>query len=400
MDDQSFWATGPAEIGFLAFGGLNVGGVMLGKQGGLWCEVFDSGPNSPFTDQIGVSGTARDGPGIVGTSSTSHGVYGQLGDPGEPAGPAGVCGSSQKGSAVCGSSRDGFGVIGSSSQLAGVLGQADKSGGVLGGSRESVGVGGVSDRFHGILGVSFGPPGPGTNRADFPAGVYGQSMNGSFGVLGVADSAGTAVAGIATRDAPYAGYFEGNLFVTGQIFAGTKDAMVPFPDGSQRLLHCMESPEHWFEDFGSARLTRGRATVKLDADFAKVVKKDYHVFVTPAGDCRGLCAHNKTATSFEVSELQGGTSNVAFSYRVVARRKDIKAHTRFAKIDTPLPKPIGNARAARAPSSIRTLLATLKKHTRAKPLRWRARAARGPSSIRRLLAALKSTHKVRRKPAR
>jgi hypothetical protein len=35
--------------------------------------------------------------------------------------------------------------------------------------------------------------------------------------------------------------------------------------GSKRLLHCMESPEHWFEDFGSARLTRGRATVKLDA---------------------------------------------------------------------------------------------------------------------------------------
>jgi hypothetical protein len=32
-----------------------------------------------------------------------------------------------------------------------------------------------------------------------------------------------------------------------------------------------------------------------------------------------------------VRELKGGTSNVAFSYRIVAKRKDIKRHTRFAK---------------------------------------------------------------------
>ena len=50
------------------------------------------------------------------------------------------------------------------------------------------------------------------------------------------------------------------------------------------------------------------------------------MFVTPEDDCRGLCVRNKTTTSFEVRELQGGTSNVAFSYRIVARRKDIKAH--------------------------------------------------------------------------
>lgn len=97
----------------------------------------------------------------------------------------------------------------------------------------------------------------------------------------------------------------------------------------------MESPEHWFEDFGSARLTRGRATVKLDADFAKVVTLNgYRVFLTPEGDCQGLYVR-KRGSRFEVRELQGGTSNVAFSYRIVAKRKDIKRHTRFAKIDMP-----------------------------------------------------------------
>ena len=125
-----------------------------------------------------------------------------------------------------------------------------------------------------------------------------------------------------------------DLKLPGTVTARIKSAIVPFPDGSQRLLHCMESPEHWFEDFGSARLSRGRATVKLDADFAKVVKlNEYRVFLTPEGDCQGLYVRSKRGTSFEVRELQGGTSNVAFGYRIVAKRKDVVAK-RFAKIDT------------------------------------------------------------------
>jgi hypothetical protein len=96
----------------------------------------------------------------------------------------------------------------------------------------------------------------------------------------------------------------------------------------------MESPEHWFEDFGSAKLARGRAVVKLDADFAKVIKRgDYRVFVTPEGDCRGLYVRCRT-NDFEVRELAGGKSSIAFCYRIVGRRKDIKEHRRFAKIDT------------------------------------------------------------------
>jgi hypothetical protein len=110
----------------------------------------------------------------------------------------------------------------------------------------------------------------------------------------------------------------------------------------------MESPEHWFEDFGTGTLKNGRTIIKLDTDFAKVVElKEYHVYVTPEGDCRGVCACNKTGTGFEVRELQGGTSDVAFSYRIVARRKDIKAHQRFAKITRP---PAAATRVPRPPT--------------------------------------------------
>jgi hypothetical protein len=85
--------------------------------------------------------------------------------------------------------------------------------------------------------------------------------------------------------------------------------------------------------------------VKLDADFAKTISTgDYCVFVTPEGDCGGLYIKSKRGGGFEVRELQGGTSNVAFSYRIVGRRRDIKRHKRFAKIDITPPMQITKPR--------------------------------------------------------
>src|SRR5215203_3553591 len=134
----------------------------------------------------------------------------------------------------------------------------------------------------------------------------------------------------------FAGLFNGNVAVSGTLTATVKNGMVAFPDGTQRVLHCMESPEHWFEDFGAAKLKNGRATVKLDTDFAKTIKPGgYHVFVTPEGDCRGLYVHGKTAASFEIRELGDGKSSVVFSYRIVGKRRDITRHRRFEKIHTP-----------------------------------------------------------------
>jgi hypothetical protein len=181
------------------------------------------------------------------------------------------------------------------------------------------------------------------------------------------------VIGAVTDPAALAGYFLGDVTATGTITAPVKHAVVPFPDGSRRLLHCMESPEHWFEDFGAARLKNGRATVKLDADFAKVIRRGgYHVFLTPKGDCGGLYVRRQGGASFEVRELQGGRSSVAFCYRIVGRRKDIKAHKRFAKIDEP-PMPPAQ-RTGRRGSSLEAMLAKLHKQSGGNPAHRRKRA--------------------------
>jgi hypothetical protein len=122
--------------------------------------------------------------------------------------------------------------------------------------------------------------------------------------------------------------------------------------------------------------------IALDADFAKVIKRrDYRVFVTPEGDCRGLYVRNRSAARFEVRELAGGKSNVAFSYRIVGRRRDIRRHRRFAKIDTRLELPAGATRPPRkrAPGAagLRAFVARLEKEARE---RAPTRAMRGRRS--------------------
>ena len=99
-----------------------------------------------------------------------------------------------------------------------------------------------------------------------------------------------------------------------------------------------------------------------------IKRGDYRVFLTPEGDCHGLYVRRKSANRFEVRELTGGKSSVAFSYRIVGRRKDIKQHRRFAKIDTRLPLPGRPGRAPRkavpTAAGLRTFIARVEKEAR------------------------------------
>jgi hypothetical protein len=114
--------------------------------------------------------------------------------------------------------------------------------------------------------------------------------------------------------------------------SGAKNAVVPVDAGKSHIaLAAIESPKNWFEDFGSARLSGGVAVVRLDSRFAQTVnaKMEYHVFLTPNGDCKGLYVHQKNANSFEVRELGGGNSSIKFDYRITALRKNYES-IRFA----------------------------------------------------------------------
>lgn len=134
----------------------------------------------------------------------------------------------------------------------------------------------------------------------------------------------------------FAGVFVGPVAVIGDFFVlGIKGAAIRAPDGTHRAVYCVESPESLLEDFGEAKLSKGRATVAFDRTFAPLIaQKGYRVFVTANGPCQGLYVSRRGPRSFEVREQGGGKSNVSFCYRIVGKRKDVTA-PRLGKVAVP-----------------------------------------------------------------
>jgi len=78
-------------------------------------------------------------------------------------------------------------------------------------------------------------------------------------------------------------------------------------------------------------LVSGQAEIKLDPEFVAVVNSnDYHVFITEYEDNNALYVTKRTSTGFGV-RAKASTASSVFSYRVVARRKDI-AGPRFERV--------------------------------------------------------------------
>ena len=311
-----------------ASGGIGVMGTAKATNG---TGVYGfAGSVVPSTLAPAGSGVYGSGPsyGVVGRSANGVGVHGQSTSGGST--QPGVVGSSSGGSGVYGTSGSNAGVFADSVTGIAMYAQSGQSYGVLarGGSTQASVYGDASaSQGPGVLGVA----------ASNNAGVFGVSA-GNIGVYGTTTT-GTGVFGHSSGTGA-AGQFIGDVAITGSLtVTGSfpKSAGVPHPDGSVRRMYCLEAPESAFEDWGRVQLAGGRVTVKLDPDFAALVTADdYDVFVQAYGNCKGLYVAERTATSFEVRELDGGDSSVSLSYRVLARRKDlINLSKRLERVEIP-----------------------------------------------------------------
>jgi hypothetical protein len=164
--------------------------------------------------------------------------------------------------------------------------------------------------------------------------IYGLSANG-HGLVGATAAAGAAAIVGATNGVAgaYAAAFYGPVIVGGDftVVGGAKSAAVRHPDGSHRRLYCLESPESWFEDFGEAVLVCGEATIALDPDFAAVVDTSkYHVFLSGYDSHSDLAVFDRSSGGFRVRARERAEGT--FSWRVVARRKDI-AGARLERVE-------------------------------------------------------------------
>jgi hypothetical protein len=359
--DSGLFASNSSTSGGYGVFGINynvtdgaVAGVNYSTGAGYAIGVYGQSNGSAGT---GVYGTGA-GNGIYGTSSTgggngvyginantnpsapTYGVYGVSSDAGNFSNSAGVYGQygGANGVGVYGIATDApqgqydevYGVYGvslSSSSLisAGVQGQAYTGGSGVFGEFGSLSVAGI-DSCCGGAGVW------GDNGASFGEGVLGTAGDNVAGHFNnVSDEYPTVYAqnllgggtGLVLETRGKMGK-TCTIDVSGTVNCdGTLSAVVPTDGGARKLsLYAVQSPENWFEDFGSGSLSNGTATIALDPTFTQTVNTgaEYHVFLTPNGDSKGLYVSQKTATSFEVREQGGGTSSVAFDYRIVAKR--------------------------------------------------------------------------------
>jgi hypothetical protein len=303
---------------------------------------------------------------VTGTSGLSEGVLGQIFS--STTGSAALMGEAQ----------------GASGQTSGVSGFNRSSGrfaaGVVAGEEASsgvtLGVSAVSDSPNGtgVLGVGQGISDTGSSLIGCCAvGVWGDTRSNVFGdagLIGTADDAraiflqnnspsGVPTAfmfqGAANQLALQAGGNGGFCTIdsNGHLNCRSVTTTAAVAGGQRQVaLYAMQSPQHWFEDFGAGRLENGAVTIALDPTFAETVNgaSEYHVFLTPQGDCRGLYVSQKTASGFEVRELGGGRSGVAFDYRIVALRRGFETvrledvTERSNKMNESLPKPVSGSR--------------------------------------------------------
>ena len=215
-----------------------------------------------------------------------------------------------------------------------------------------------SNTYYGLSAYSSsGTGGTGTNIA-----VYGYASggaicrggrfrgSGAFAYIAYQESSGdttggyfdggTSYAYVASdegTDDTYGGYFDGNTGTNDYCYvglrysgidystngAGPKSTMMDTRAG-RRNLFCPESPEVWFEDLGSAKLVNGHCHIELDPLFFDCVKIDQDhpmkVFIQLNDDCNGVYV-KKGTTGFDVYKLNGGTSDAAFDYRIMAKRR-------------------------------------------------------------------------------
>jgi hypothetical protein len=142
--------------------------------------------------------------------------------------------------------------------------------------------------------------------------------------------------GIGTTNPTARLHVAGSLQVDGNLqVSGTKARAVDTPSGVKKL-YALETPDNWFEDLDTGRLVAGRARVSIDAGFAEVsnTSTEYHVFLTPLGECRGLSVRGKDRSGFDVVELQGGASDIEFEYRIVAKMRGYEG----TRLEEGLPK--------------------------------------------------------------
>ena len=179
-------------------------------------------------------------------------------------------------------------------------------------------------------------------------GVYGQvrSQNeNSIGIQGNVFSDAPTVAGGYFQSASYSGTLQGYAYVgtpTRKIIGlNSVSEIIPTEKHGRIALTCSESPEYWYQDYGTVQLKDGKATIFLDEIFADIIVVDeenpIRVVCTPVKMTRfnGISIQEQTKKSVTLLELNNGKNNGTLQYQIVAKPKTGYGEGRFPQAPGP-----------------------------------------------------------------
>ncbi|NOY07019.1 MAG: hypothetical protein GXO82_10410 [Chlorobi bacterium] len=279
-------------------------GYLAGAQFGVYGRKSGGGFGFLGSIDEGVHGEIDTGKGVVGKVGSGFAVFGEM--PGNTGWIAG----------------NGYGVFGR------------KAGGGRGwlGSAEA-GVYGEHHSGYGVMGKSLGD--------STKAGVFGVStVRNGVGVLGIADSGANAYGVWGKSAGGFAGYFSGDVNVTGTLTKGGGAFKIDHPlhPETMYLYHSfVESPDMMNVYNGNVVLdSHGEATVELP-DWFEALNRDYRYQLTAIGG-PAPNLHVARKISNNRFTIAGGSPGLEVSWQVTGIRKDpyANAHRIPVEVEKPL----------------------------------------------------------------
>jgi len=146
-------------------------------------------------------------------------------------------------------------------------------------------------------------------RTGIGGGFYGDLMGGWV--------AGD-IMGLTTMGSMYAAYNVGNTFNTGYHADLVKTGSTVTP------AYATTSTSVKVYDDGSSQLANGTVRVNFTPEYAALIKGNGKptITVSAMGQCNGLYVVSVDETGFTVAEMNGGASNVEFSWIAIGKRTD------------------------------------------------------------------------------
>lgn len=173
------------------------------------------------------------------------------------------------------------------------------------------------------------------------------------------DAIGVSALAFSNAAVRFGGYFEGLSYAgTSNAFAyvggtpngvtarkiigtGSVSEIIPTANHGRVTLTCPESPEYWYQDYGTVEMVNGKATILLDPILADIIvvndENPIRVFCTPVAMpyFNGVTVMKQTQNSIEILELNDGNHSGKLQYQLVAKPKTNFGEGRFPQAPGP-----------------------------------------------------------------